>query len=280
MKAGAKPRKVFDPTKMRTSGDPEMAKFAKAALKKDAVPAAPIPGKRDWRVEHENFVAAMRAARNAKKLGAAAPPPPPSIPDPSFIPCPHCGRRFNQTAAERHIPNCANTINRPKPPPSRGSAGSGAGLLRTAMPVGSPASPSGIPRPKTGGSTRPGGAPSPASHSPAAAAPAAAAAGSGTARPKTGGHSARSATGATPRAHFANDDDGEEGVDFGAPPKRNTGFSLGKGSTGGGGGGGAGGAHPPSATRPTPSSSAQPRPPAEGASSGSVKKFCEDCGSK
>lgn len=38
----------------------------------------------------------------------------PSAPDPSLIPCPHCGRRFNAKAAERHIPSCATTINKPK----------------------------------------------------------------------------------------------------------------------------------------------------------------------
>lgn len=27
---------------------------------------------------------------------------------------PHCGRRFNQKAAERHIPSCANTMAKPK----------------------------------------------------------------------------------------------------------------------------------------------------------------------
>jgi len=30
----------------------------------------------------------------------------PSAPDSSLVPCPHCGRRFNATAAERHIPKC------------------------------------------------------------------------------------------------------------------------------------------------------------------------------
>ena len=31
-----------------------------------------------------------------------------------FVPCPHCGRTFNENAASRHIPKCATTINRPK----------------------------------------------------------------------------------------------------------------------------------------------------------------------
>ena len=38
----------------------------------------------------------------------------PSAPDPSLVPCPHCGRSFNQKAADRHIPKCANTKAKPK----------------------------------------------------------------------------------------------------------------------------------------------------------------------
>lgn len=40
---------------------------------------------------------------------ANLPPPKPSTPDPSFIPCPHCGRRFSELAGERHIQHCKNT---------------------------------------------------------------------------------------------------------------------------------------------------------------------------
>ncbi|CAJ1417242.1 unnamed protein product [Effrenium voratum] len=32
--------------------------------------------------------------------------------------CNYCGRYFSQEAAERHIPICANVVNKPKPPPS------------------------------------------------------------------------------------------------------------------------------------------------------------------
>lgn len=34
----------------------------------------------------------------------------PSEPDPSFVQCPHCSRRFNEQAAERHIPKCKSII--------------------------------------------------------------------------------------------------------------------------------------------------------------------------
>ena len=33
--------------------------------------------------------------------------------------CPHCQRNFKKHAADRHIPMCANTKARPKPPPTK-----------------------------------------------------------------------------------------------------------------------------------------------------------------
>lgn len=65
--------------------------------------------KKDWRKTHEEFIAAIRAAKEAQahvarggKLTDLPPPPPSSNPD--YVQCPHCGRRFNEAAAERHIP--------------------------------------------------------------------------------------------------------------------------------------------------------------------------------
>jgi hypothetical protein len=43
--------------------------------------------------------------------------------DPSLVPCPHCGRSFNATAAERHIPKCTSI----KAQPTRLRAGGRAG---------------------------------------------------------------------------------------------------------------------------------------------------------
>lgn len=43
-------------------------------------------------------------------------PPPPPMDTSSYTPCPHCGRKFNEAAAERHIAACANMRhNKPKP---------------------------------------------------------------------------------------------------------------------------------------------------------------------
>jgi len=41
-------------------------------------------------------------------------PPPSAIVDPSLIPCPHCGRTFNETAHARHVKHCKHSRSRPK----------------------------------------------------------------------------------------------------------------------------------------------------------------------
>lgn len=83
--------------------------------------------KKDWRTTHEEFIAAIRAAKMAQahiakggKLSDLPPPPPSSNPD--YVQCPHCGRRFNEAAAARHIPKCATYLhNKPKPVNNRNS---------------------------------------------------------------------------------------------------------------------------------------------------------------
>ena len=37
--------------------------------------------------------------------------------NPDYVQCPHCGRNFAPTVAERHIPKCVNIQNKPRPPP-------------------------------------------------------------------------------------------------------------------------------------------------------------------
>ena len=68
----------------------------------------------------------MRQVNAAIARGDPLPPPVLSAPDPSLVQCPHCGRRFNDKAAERHILSCANTQHKPKFL-KRGTGGSGAG---------------------------------------------------------------------------------------------------------------------------------------------------------
>lgn len=68
--------------------------------------------KNKWESKSNELRNAMKAAREYKAALAAGidlPPPVASAPDPSLVPCPHCGRNFSDKAAERHIPKCATT---------------------------------------------------------------------------------------------------------------------------------------------------------------------------
>jgi len=79
-------------------------------------PAKSLPGVKraqpspsNWRQRHEELISALRNARAAKRAMAAGlplPPPPAPSANPDYIQCPYCLRRFNETAAERHIPFC------------------------------------------------------------------------------------------------------------------------------------------------------------------------------
>jgi hypothetical protein len=87
-----------------------------------AIPVKPPP---KWKQQHEDLVNSMQYNRKlaaAEKNGIdirTLPPPPSSGPDLSLVPCPFCGRRFGEQQAERHIPKCKNTINKPAPPPGK-----------------------------------------------------------------------------------------------------------------------------------------------------------------
>ncbi|XP_055615515.1 zinc finger C2HC domain-containing protein 1C-like isoform X2 [Toxorhynchites rutilus septentrionalis] len=127
-KTKTKKRKVFDATKHRVAGtDAE-----KYVMKKKGTPGArksiaaaqsstDATRKSDWRRKHEEFIQAIRAAKEMQahlakggKLSDLPPPPPSENPD--YIQCPHCSRRFNKSAADRHIPKCATMLhNKPKP---------------------------------------------------------------------------------------------------------------------------------------------------------------------
>ncbi len=57
----------------------------------------------------------MRMIKKIEKEGGKLsdlPPPPRSNYD-HYVQCQHCGRKFAQDVAERHIPKCANIINKP-----------------------------------------------------------------------------------------------------------------------------------------------------------------------
>ncbi|KAJ3413221.1 hypothetical protein HDV05_008281 [Chytridiales sp. JEL 0842] len=130
-----KPRKVFDTTKARVKGT-ELEQYAlkktfegsngSGAKGKNTHENTPIkPKKANWRVKHENFIRMVRANRGPANGEKGDFQPVISEPDPDYVLCEHCNRRFNETAAERHIPICAQTKHRSmlKHPARGGGAG-------------------------------------------------------------------------------------------------------------------------------------------------------------
>ena len=114
-KASTKKRPVFDTSKHRNQGT-DNESYAKRVKNQPSSQ----PKKSNWRIHHNNFIQSIRAAKameahvaNGGKLADLPPPPPTENPD--YIQCPHCQRKFNQTAAERHIPKCKDIKSRPAP---------------------------------------------------------------------------------------------------------------------------------------------------------------------
>ncbi|KAJ6663985.1 hypothetical protein lerEdw1_008939 [Lerista edwardsae] len=102
-KTATKKRKTFDSSRQRAEGtDISTVKPLKPR---------PEPAKKpsSWRRKHEELIAAIRAAKGVDQVlkeGGKLPPPPPPSYDPDYIQCPYCQRRFNESAADRHINFC------------------------------------------------------------------------------------------------------------------------------------------------------------------------------
>jgi len=133
-KVFASKRKPMDIAKMRNEGT-DNAKFLqeqrwqdkkstsrakpKKATDYDSTPIS-AAGAKSWKAKSEEFRAAIRNAKvitQAQKEGI-------DIRTLKFeesqhvddrIPCPHCGRKFAEETARRHIPKCKDIINKPKP---------------------------------------------------------------------------------------------------------------------------------------------------------------------
>ncbi|XP_032664147.1 uncharacterized protein LOC116840916 isoform X2 [Odontomachus brunneus] len=110
-----KKRKQFDAMTFRVRGT-ELEPFVKKGVAKKQESRAKKPGlKSNWRRKHEEFIETIRSAKMVQSHLAAGgslkdlPPPPPSDTS-DYIQCPHCSRRFNQAAAERHIPKCEHML--------------------------------------------------------------------------------------------------------------------------------------------------------------------------
>ncbi|XP_043672230.1 uncharacterized protein LOC122631073 isoform X3 [Vespula pensylvanica] len=121
-----KKRKQFDTTMYRVKGT-ELESFVKKSSKKSDLKPKKPEVKSNWRRKHEEFINAIRSAKQVQAHLAAGGrlsdlPPPPVSDTSDYIQCPHCGRKFNQAAAERHIPKCEHMLhNKPssRPPPPR-----------------------------------------------------------------------------------------------------------------------------------------------------------------
>ncbi|CAJ1082389.1 zinc finger C2HC domain-containing protein 1A [Xyrichtys novacula] len=111
-KAASKRRKVFDSSRQRAEGtDISTLKPIKPRSQGSSSTVKPEPPKKqsNWRKKHEDFIATIRAAKGvtqAMKDGGPLPPPPPPTYDPDYVQCPYCQRRFNESAADRHIKFC------------------------------------------------------------------------------------------------------------------------------------------------------------------------------
>ncbi|KAM4534206.1 zinc finger C2HC domain-containing protein 1A isoform 2-T2 [Odontesthes bonariensis] len=102
-KTATKRRKVFDSSRQRAEG-------TDISTLKPIKPKAEPPKKpSNWRKKHEDFIATIRAAKTVTQVmkdGGPLPPPPPPTYDPDYIQCPYCQRRFNESAADRHMKFC------------------------------------------------------------------------------------------------------------------------------------------------------------------------------
>ncbi|XP_023568030.1 zinc finger C2HC domain-containing protein 1B isoform X2 [Octodon degus] len=104
-----KKRKPFNSLKQRLQGT-DIPTVAKAPQPK----SQPVK-KSNWREQHEEFINTIRSAKDcmqAMKEGRPLPPPPPPRVNPDYIQCPYCMRRFNETAAGRHINFCKDQSSR------------------------------------------------------------------------------------------------------------------------------------------------------------------------
>ncbi|NXJ97315.1 ZC21B protein, partial [Corythaixoides concolor] len=98
-----KKRKPFSSLQQRLWGT-EITTVKKQPLQKKQ------PGKKsNWRQNHEDFINTIQSAKQAAKAlkeDRPLPPPPPPSTNPDYIQCPHCSRRFNEAAAQRHMKFC------------------------------------------------------------------------------------------------------------------------------------------------------------------------------
>lgn len=105
-------RKAFNSAEQRDLEEAPMAKKKPDPKKNPKANAASLAKKNKWKIESEQFRANLRAARMAGNGDEAgyleAAKIASDYAQQQLVPCTHCGRTFNEEAAKRHIPLCAN----------------------------------------------------------------------------------------------------------------------------------------------------------------------------
>jgi hypothetical protein len=87
------------------------------AAKSTTKPTKPAPSSNKWRRQSEELRKAMQSGRGdpvSATVVAEDKVETASEQDDGLIGCPHCERRFNEKAAERHIPRCLDIRSKPK----------------------------------------------------------------------------------------------------------------------------------------------------------------------
>eukprot|EP00931_Biecheleriopsis_adriatica_P042506 TRINITY_DN24233_c0_g1_i1.p1 TRINITY_DN24233_c0_g1~~TRINITY_DN24233_c0_g1_i1.p1 ORF type:complete len:352 (-),score=46.38 TRINITY_DN24233_c0_g1_i1:68-1123(-) len=124
LKVFRRKRKAFDSAKQRILPDAiALGKGAAqrgASMKSSAPTRGAVKLNANWRQQSSAFRQAIREARAVSRHLKEGRPlrdlPPPQLTRPELddrVDCPHCGRRFGQEQARRHIPACKNTQARP-----------------------------------------------------------------------------------------------------------------------------------------------------------------------
>lgn len=126
VKVFQKERKQFKAVEQRAPAEAlQLQKEAKRTQRREGNKSKPgqnvqNQASNNWRAKSEAFRSAIKESRVISRYQREGrdlrdlPPPkslPPELDD--RVPCPHCGRRFGQQQAERHIPQCKNTKARP-----------------------------------------------------------------------------------------------------------------------------------------------------------------------
>eukprot|EP00729_Bicosta_minor_P007062 gene7062-33092_t len=116
-KEKAAKRKVFDQSKARLQGT-DAAQFVgkKSSKANEKKYEKAKEKKKNWKLKSEQFRAGLKAARDPNAAPAAP------VVNPDYVQCPHCSRNFNEAAAERHMPRCAESSARSKGNKAKGKA--------------------------------------------------------------------------------------------------------------------------------------------------------------